>query len=96
MVNYCNACLMGLGFYCPQCNIMFYVDIANLTLTHTIFYYEVLSLLSALTCAHDSAHPPHHLLIYTNSMNMVEMFHLLNAQLGYNDLLIHAEGILIH
>jgi len=94
MVIYCNACLTGLGFYCAQCDIAFYADVTNLTPTCTIFYYEALSVLSTLTWAHDSAHPPHRLLIYTDSMNMVEMFHSLNALPGYNNLLMDAVGII--
>src|SRR5882724_7674250 len=95
MVIYCDACLTGLGFYCPQCDIAFFADIANLTPTRTIFYYEALAVLSTLTWAHELAHLPHRLLIYTDSMNMVNMFHSMNAQPSYNDLLMHAVGILI-
>jgi len=95
MVIYCDTCLTGLGFYCPQHDITFFADIENLTPTHTIFYYEALSVLSALTWAHDLDHPPCHLLIYTDSMNTVKMFHSMNTQPGYNDLLMHAVGILI-
>jgi len=95
MVIYCDASLTGLGFYCPYLNIAYYVDIAYFNPTRTIFFYEALCVLYALTWAHDCTYLPHRLLIFTDSMYTVEMFNSLKAHQGYNELLMHAMGLLI-
>ena len=95
LVIYCEASLTGLGFYCPSLNIAYYADISHIILTHMIFYYKYLSILSVLAWAHDLTHPPHRLMIYMDSMNTVKMFNSLKAQQGYNELLMLAVGLLI-
>ena len=95
VVIYCDASLTGLGFYCPADNVAYHADISATTTQKTIFYQEALAVLSALTWALDSKSSGIRLLIYTDSMNTVEMFHSLSALPGYNDLLMHAVGLLI-
>jgi len=95
MVIFCDASLLGLGFYCPSLNIAYYVDIMDFTPTCTIFFYETLCILSALTWVHNSIYSPRQLLIYKDSMNTVEIFNSLKAEQGYNELLMHAVGLLI-
>ena len=94
-VIFCDASLSGLGFYCPGMNVGFHADITDSTPTRTIFYNEALSVLSALTWCLDSIPSIQKLLIYTDSMNTVEMFHSLSALPGYNDILLRAVGLLI-
>jgi len=95
LVIYCDTSLTGLGFYCPSLNITYYADTSHIVPTHTIFYYESLSILSALAWAHDLTHSPHRLMIYMDSMNTVKMFSSLKAQQGYNELLMLAVGLMI-
>ena len=74
-IIFCDASMMGLDFYCLELNIAYHADIANTVPTCTIFFYKALAVLSALSWTLNSLLTIHHLLIYTDSMNTVEMFH---------------------
>jgi hypothetical protein len=94
MVIYCDTSLNSMGFYCPSLNINYCSSIpANAPLS-TNFYDEALCVTSVHLWASQRPCLPHHLLIYTDSMNSVEMFHSLKALDGYNDLLFSI-GILM-
>ncbi|KAF8585603.1 hypothetical protein K439DRAFT_1615876 [Ramaria rubella] len=64
------------------------------TLTHTLPFIA-LAVVSALAWASQLASPPHRLLIHSDSLNTIEMFHSLKALEGYNDLLLYAMRILL-
>src|SRR5882724_2900575 len=89
LMIYCNTCLHGLGFYAPSHNPAYYAEFTDILSLHSIFYYEALCVVSAIAWAIQLKDLPSRLLIFTDSMNMVEMFHLLSAQSGYIDLLLH-------
>jgi hypothetical protein len=84
-----------MGLFCPSLHIGYCSPIPDAAQISTIFYYGALCVISALLWVSQLPTPPHRLLIYTDSMNSVEMFHSLKALEGYNDLLLFAVGILI-
>jgi len=93
----------GLGFWVPSRDLGFYADGAvpyppNLRLnkeTGSIFYLEALTVLSAIFWVGTLASKPRRLLIYTDSMNTVEMFNSMRANPGYNTILMEAVDALI-
>ena len=86
---YCGACLHGLVFYAPSHNVAYYAEFTDILSLHSIFYYEALCIMSAIAWAVQLKDFPSRLLIFTDSMNTVEMFHSLSAQSGYIYLLLH-------
>jgi hypothetical protein len=110
LVVYCDASTgamgqgkPGLGFWAPARNMGFYADGSvpyppNLRLNQemgSIFYLEALTVLSALLWVETLTRRPHRLLIYTDSMNTVEMFSSMRADPGYNTILMESVNILI-
>ncbi|KZT42580.1 DNA/RNA polymerase, partial [Sistotremastrum suecicum HHB10207 ss-3] len=82
-IFYCDASLSGLGFWSPNRLIGAYCILPSLpTTSHSIFYNETLSVVSALQFIADHMLPasgrPRPTLIYTDSMNTVEIFSALN------------------
>ncbi|KAF8591030.1 hypothetical protein K439DRAFT_1328597 [Ramaria rubella] len=71
--------MTGLGFYIPSLNFAFYSSVPHETIACHIFFYEALCVVSALLFAAESSTPPCRLLIYTDSMDAVEIFHSLKA-----------------
>jgi len=61
----------------------------------TIFYFEALSISSAILWASGLIPLVRHLLIFTDSLNCMEMFNTLHALEGYNDILLFVMCILI-
>jgi hypothetical protein len=92
---FCDASLSSMGFYCSSLHVGFCSPLPDAAPIHSIFYYEALCVVSALLWALQLPTPPRRLLIYTDSMNTVEMFHSLKALDGYNNPLLVAVGILI-
>ncbi|THU77583.1 hypothetical protein K435DRAFT_877665 [Dendrothele bispora CBS 962.96] len=85
---YCDACLDGLGFWFNWSGNNFGFQHVIDHLTHGIFFYEALSVLSALVFATGSLSPsPRHIVIYTDNMNTVDMFNTLKATPDHNTLL---------
>ncbi|KIJ36428.1 hypothetical protein M422DRAFT_179448, partial [Sphaerobolus stellatus SS14] len=64
-------------------------------LVANILFYEMLAVASAVAWAAELSKPPHHLLVYTNSLDTVEMFHSLRAGEGYNELLLFVVELLL-
>jgi len=87
---YCNACIHGLGFYAPPHNVACYAEFTDILSLCSIFCYKALCVVSAIVWAIQMRIGPHRLLIFTDSMNTVEMFHSLSGQSSYIDLLLHA------
>ena len=76
LIIFCNVCLRGLSFYCPYMNAGFCSHIPDLSQTNTIFFLEVICIVLALAWAMSiSPLAPRCLLIYMDSMDMVELFH---------------------
>ena len=84
---YCDASLDGLGFWFPNLNAGFWSPIPESQLKDTIFYFEALSVLSAIIYSTSLGIPLKKLLIYTNNLNTVQMFNSLSALPAYNDIL---------
>lgn len=110
LVIYCDASTgakghakPGLGFWIPSRNQGFYADSSvayatNLTFNKdmgSIFYLEALCVLSAIFWVKQLASKPRRLLIYTDSMNTVDMFSSLRADPGYNTILMEAVDALL-
>ncbi|KAF8586317.1 hypothetical protein K439DRAFT_1646329 [Ramaria rubella] len=93
---FCDSTLSNMAFYCPQANVAFCSPVPDNAPRGTIFYYEALAIVSALAWAAQRHHPPHRLVIRSDSLNSVEMFHTLKALSGYNTLLLFSVRILMH
>ncbi|KAF8583650.1 DNA/RNA polymerase [Ramaria rubella] len=91
---YCDASMSGLGFYIPELNLGFYSSIPNDTAMCNIFFYEASTVVSALLVCTERPTPPQRLLIYTDSLDSVEMFHSLRARTGYNNILLFTVRLL--
>lgn len=97
---FCDASLSGLGFWCPQMNVGFMSDLplAPPRLTSVIFWFEALTVISALDWV--SSLPrgasPLRLAIYSDNLNTVQIFDSLRADDEYVALLLHACSLLIH
>lgn len=94
---YCDACPFGMGFWYPAGNIGFLHPIDSTTASPGIFYYEALTIVSAIYWAVHNLPicPGSQLAVYTNNTNTVDMFNSLRCQPLYNHLLITIVELLI-
>ncbi|THH27792.1 hypothetical protein EUX98_g6401 [Antrodiella citrinella] len=96
---YCDASLDGMGFWCPQRLQGFAADNppcpSSVPAESNIFWYEALTVLSALQWAAELPVPPKRLAIFTDNLNTVQMFDSFRAMAGYNDILLSACTLLI-
>jgi hypothetical protein len=92
---FCDASLEGMGFYVPTLNATFYSPITDCPPLLHIFFSEALCVVSALAFAITMPSPPRRLLIYSDSVNTVDMFHSLKAHALYNHLLLFAVRLLL-
>ena len=81
--------------YCPSRDAGFFAASPKNAPVDTIFYFEALCVVSALVWATELLSAPHRILIHTDSLNTVEMFHSLKASKGYNDLLLFATHLMM-
>jgi len=91
---FCDATLSSLGFYCPMLAAAFVSSPESLPL-HTILFQETLCVVSAIAWAATLKPLPCRLVVKTDSLDTVEMFHSLKAMTDYNDLLFSAIHLLI-
>ena len=94
---FCDACPLGLGFWCPAGNVGFTHPIDTTSPTPGIFYHEALTVVSVI---HWSVHnlpicPGSRLAAYTDNANTVNMFNSLCGQPLYNPLLITVVELLL-
>ena len=84
---YCDASLTGLGFWFPELCVGFWLCVPEDPPKGTIFYFEALSVLSAIV--HSTSLLPQltKLVVYTNNLNTVHMFNSLSALPAYNEIL---------
>jgi hypothetical protein len=89
---FCDACPAGLGFWFPAGNVGFQHVIDSAAPSPGIFYYEALTVVSALHWAvfNTSLPPGSRVAIYTDNTNTVDMFNTLRAQPTYNCLVTTA------
>lgn len=84
---YCDASLSGLGFWFPGFNAGFWSPIPEQPPHDTIFYFEALSVLSAILYSTSLHVPVKKLVVYTDNLNTVQMFNSLSALPPYNEIL---------
>ncbi|KIJ53095.1 hypothetical protein M422DRAFT_155460 [Sphaerobolus stellatus SS14] len=84
-----------MGFYVPSKNLGYASRIPPNPLIQNIFFYEMLTVASAVGWAAECPKVPRRLLLYTDSMNTVEMFYSMRAGEGYNGLLLFVVELLI-
>ena len=75
--------------------IGFCASVPNDSITPTIFFYEALAIASAVLWASGLEPRIKWLLIYTDSLNCVDMFNTLSAKEGYNNILLFVVRILM-
>jgi hypothetical protein len=87
LTAYCDASLDGLGFWYPGLSAGFWSPIPEDPPKDTIFYFEALSVLSAIIQSTSMGFSVIKLVIYTDNLNTVHMFNSLSALPAYNELL---------
>ena len=91
----CNACPTGMGYWSPKACEGFVCGLPPNT-RNGIFFFEALTVLSALSHACESVHyRPCRLAIFTDSSNTFDMFNSLHALPAYNPILITATDLLL-
>ena len=98
---FCDACPVGMGFWYPALDLAFYSPTPNDDLAGLadrkglIFYFEALCVLCALLDACNfQTESPGRFVIYTDSLNTVDIFSSLSALPSYNILLQEAVNLL--
>jgi hypothetical protein len=84
---YCDASLNGLGFWFPDYDEAFWASVPDNPPKNTIFYFEALSVLSAIQHSTSLGSVVNKLVIYTDNLNTVQMFNSLSALPEYNEIL---------
>ena len=79
LVAYCDASLDGLGFWFPGLSAGFWSTIPEDPPKDTIFYFEALSVLSAILHSTSFGFQIKKLNIYTDNLNTVQMFNSLSV-----------------
>lgn len=92
----CDACPAGMGYWSPETCEGFVCAISPDT-HNGIFFFEALTVLSALSHACESIRVrPFRLAVFTDSLNTFDMFNTLHALPAYNPILITATDLLIN
>ena len=87
LVAYCDASLDGLGYWFPGLSAGFWSVIPDDGPKDTIFYFEALSVLSAIIHSTSFGFPISRLTVYTDNLNTVQIFNSFSALPVYNDIL---------
>ena len=95
LIVFCDASLKGLAFYILSFNSAFFSPISQQPPNFHIFFYEALSIVSTLAFCVGLQPPLYRLLIYSDSMNTVDIFHSFKAYDEYNCLLLFAIWLLL-
>ena len=97
LVLYADACPSGLGFWCVNTNQGFIADAlpSSFSIEDSIFWFEALTVLSALEWAIAQSMPLFRLLIFSDNLNTVQMFESLRSQSPYDLILLRAIHLLI-
>ncbi|TFY50678.1 hypothetical protein EVG20_g11389 [Dentipellis fragilis] len=95
LIIYTDASFLGMGFWIPQLQLAFQSRLP--TVAGTIFFWECLTVVSAIHWAASNSHVPTplRLLIYCDNSNTVDLFSSMHAQPQYNPLLCSAVNVLI-
>jgi len=84
---FCNTCMEGLAFYYPNHRTGFYAPVPNDTACNIIFYFDALAVASTCNDLKKMMTDQSHIIIYTNSMNTVNIFSSLHCLPEVNSLL---------
>jgi hypothetical protein len=95
LIIFCDTSLTGLAFYILSFSLAFYAPTPETNQARHIFFWEALAVVSAVVWATDLHYSPKRLLIFTDSMNTIDIFHSLKASEGYNALLLITMALLI-
>ena len=87
LTAYCDASLDGLGFWFPSLSAGFWSLIPEEPPSDTIFFFEAISVLSAILHSTTMGFSVRKLVVYTDNMNTVQIFNSLSALPAYNDIL---------
>ena len=79
---YCDASLNSIGFVAPALKTCFCGTVPTDCPIQTIFFFESLSVASAILWASGLDPPIRRLLVFTNSLNCVEMFNFIEITNG--------------
>jgi hypothetical protein len=94
-VIYCDACPEGMGYWYPISKDGYYAPTPVNVPSNVIFYFETLSVLSALVHVQTKAPKGSKILIYTDNTNTVDIFRSLRCLPPYNHLLKTAVDVII-
>jgi hypothetical protein len=92
---FCDACPRGMGFWYPSSQLAFYSPTPPNPDSSSIFYFEALCVLCALSDAVPRLDRPARVVIYTDNLNSVQMFNSLSCLPAYNHLLRRCVDILL-
>jgi ribonuclease HI len=81
-----------MGFWSPRISAGFQCVVKE---RKTSFYLEAYAVVCALSHASQDLGAPHHVVIYTDNTNTVQMFNSLHAKPDYNPILLTAVDIAI-
>ncbi|KAJ3969353.1 hypothetical protein EV361DRAFT_804009 [Lentinula raphanica] len=101
LMIYCDACLTGMGFWIPELLLGFYSATPVERIQRPIFFFEALTVLSALiwyassTRSDSSLSSRLRLTVFTDNTNTVDIFDSLGARPDYNSILQSAVDELI-
>jgi hypothetical protein len=84
---YTDACLSGLSFFFINSQKGFQSAVPHDLPKNTIFYFEALAVVSAVSAMTHMTSVPTRLLVFSDNSNTVDIFHSLRCQPPYNDLL---------
>lgn len=92
---YSDACLSGLGYFFQHSLNGFQCLIPHNPPKDTIFYFEALAVVSVIDAVTRLPSVPSRLLVFSDNMNTVNIFHSLHSLPPYNDLLKFAVSLLL-
>jgi hypothetical protein len=84
---FCDACMQGLAFWYPRRRQGFYSPVPTATAREIIFFYETLAVTSAVDNLQQGGTNYSKIVIYTDSMNTVDIFNTLRCQPEFNPML---------
>ena len=92
---YADASMSGMGFYFEHSCEGFQSPLPHNPPKNTIFYFELLAVVSVVEAVMHAHCIPRHLLIFSDNTNMVNIFHSLRSLPPYNDLLKFTVSLLL-
>lgn len=87
-IIFCDACMEGLAFWYPSRRQGFYSPVPAYQTDKTIFYYEALTATSAVDNLRERGIHHSKIVLFTDSMNTVDIFNSLKCQAVFNPLLL--------